>query len=225
MDTLPERPAKPVALETAPIRADFQSRLQALRDAAKAWGVQPDHPEGVFVSTMIGTQAGFAELALSLAEALRDVVVEARATAVEELARQRVVTHETRIALEEARGAIHNMERGARGAIQNLEVEKEKMTTQLIDRIVPDMIRGTRDALVIREHRHNRNVEWARAFGAGALMLGLVLLGYGWGTWSDWGMTSRIESIGRTIERCDITSKWTDDSGHRLCEMSDFVSN
>ena len=225
MDTLPERPAKPVALETAPIRADFQERLQALRDAARDWGLQPDHPEGVFVSTMIGTQAGFAELALSLAEALRDVVIEARATAEEELARQRVVTHETRIALEEARGAIENMERGARGAIQNLEVEKEKVTAQLIDRIVPDMIRGTRDALVIREHRHNRNVEWARALGAGALMLGLVLLGYGWGTWSDWGMTSRIESIGRAIERCDITSKWTDDSGHRLCEMSDFVSN
>src|SRR5260370_37639854 len=95
MDTVPGRPAKPVALETAPIRSDFQSRLQALRDAAKAWGVLPDHPEGVFVSTMIGTQAGFAELALSLAEALRDVGVEARATAVEGLGRQRVVAYQT----------------------------------------------------------------------------------------------------------------------------------
>src|SRR5260370_26540417 len=142
---------------------------------------------------MIGTQAGFGELALSLAEALRDVVAEARATAVEELARQRVVTYETRIALEEARGAIQNMERGARGAIQNLEVEKEKVSAQLIDRIVPDMIRGTRDALGIREHRHNRNVEWARALGAGALMLGLVLFGYGRGTRSGWGNSRPVE--------------------------------
>jgi hypothetical protein len=202
-------------------------RLMAnlLRTAARRECIEPDGPLGAWVDAQYHALMANADVAEHQRWLVTELLARLKLVAEEELARQRVVTHETRIALEEARGAIESMQNQARGAIERLEFEKEKVTTQLIDRIVPDMIRGTRDALVIREHRHNRNVEWARAFGAGALMLGLVLFGYGWGTWSDWGMTSRIENIGRAIERCDLTSKWTDDSGHRLCEMSDFVSN
>jgi hypothetical protein len=202
-------------------------RLMAnlLRTAARRECIEPDGPLGAWVDAQYHALMANADVAEHQRWLVTELLARLKLVAEEELARQRVVTHETRIALEEARGAIESMQNQARGAIERLECEKEKVTTQLIDRIVPDMIRGTRDALVIREHRHNRNVEWARAFGAGALMLGLVLFGYGWGTWSDWGMTSRIENIGRAIERCDLTSKWTDDSGHRLCEMSDFVSN
>jgi hypothetical protein len=202
-------------------------RLMAnlLRTAARRECIEPDGPLGAWVDAQYHALMANADVAEHQRWLVTELLARLKLVAEEELARQRVVTHETRIALEEARGAIESMQNQARGAIERLEFEKEKVTTQLIDRIVPDMIRGTRDALVIREHRHNRNVEWARAFGAGALMLGLMLFGYGWGTWSDWGMTSRIENIGRAIERCDLTSKWTDDSGHRLCEMSDFVSN
>ncbi len=215
----------PGALETAPMRADFQASLEALRSAAMEWGLQPEHPEGIFVSTMIGTQAGFAELALSLGEALHAIVRDARVTAEEELARQRVLTQQTRVALENASGAILNMEEGARVVIARLEGEKTKVTTQLIDRIVPDMIRGVKDALVIKERRRDQNMEWTRALGAAGLTLALVISGYVWGTWSDWGMSSRIESVGAAIERCQVTSKWADDKGHRLCQMSDFLRN
>ena len=220
-----ERPVQPAALETAPMRADFQARLEALKIAAKEWGLQPEHPEGIFVSTMIGTQAGFAELALSLGEALQAIVRDARATAEDELARQRVLTQQTRATLEDASAAIVNMEKGGRDALARLEVEKTKVTTQLIDRIVPDMIRGVKDALVIKERRRDRNMEWTRALGAGGIALALVVSGYVWGTWSDWGMASRIESVGAAIERCQVTSKWADDKGHRLCQMSDFLRN
>jgi hypothetical protein len=225
MDKLPERPAKPAALETAPMRADFQDRLQALREAAKTWGVQPDHPEGVFVSTMIGTQTGFAELALSLGEALYAIVREARATAEDELARQRVVTQQTRMMLDKASCAILGMEEGARLAIERIEIEKNQAVSGFLDSIVPDMVRGVRQALVIRERRYNHEAEWARAVGLGMLMLGLVLFGYGWGTWSDWGMASRVENIGAAIDRCQITSKWPDDKGKQLCELNDFLRN
>lgn len=207
------------------MRADFQARLETLRNAAEEWGVRPEHPEGIFISTMIGTQAGFADLALSLGESLHAIVRDARATAEEELARQRVLTQQTRVALENANGAILNMEEGARVVIARLEAEKTKVTTQLIDRIVPDMIRGVKDALVIKERRRDQNMEWTRAVGAAGLTLALVISGYVWGTWSDWGMSSRIESVGAAIERCQVTSKWADDKGHRLCQISDFVQN
>jgi hypothetical protein len=212
-------------LDLSELRARFSERLTAVATAARDWGVRPEYPEGVFISTMIGTQSGFADLALSLADELHAVVRQARATAVEELARQRVVTEETRYALGEASAAITNLKIGAKVAIQQIEAEKAAAMTKLIKSIVPEMVRGVRHALVIKERRYNHAVEWMRGLGIGALMLGLVLGGYVWGTWSDWGLTARVENIGSAIERCRLTSHWADDKGKRLCEMDDFVRN
>ena len=209
----------------ASLRIEFAARTKAVEAAARDWGIRPNYPEGVFVSAMLSTQAGFSDLALSLADVLQTVVSEARAAAEDELARQRVLTQQTRAALENASGAIFNMEKGGRDAIARLEVEKTKVTTQLIDRMVPDMIRGVKDALVIKERRRDRNLEWTRALGAGGIALALVVSGYVWASWSDWGMASRVESIGAAIEHCQLTSKWADDKGHRLCQMSDFIQN
>jgi hypothetical protein len=222
MDALPGRPAEFVALDTAPLRADFQAKLQALREAAEAWGVRPNHAEGMFVSTMIGTQSGFADLALSLAEALHNIVQNVRASAEDELAKQRVVTERTRQTLAKANGVIENLDRGARRAIEQIEVDKTAVLAQLVKDILPEMTRGVREALVIKQRRYNHEREWMRALGMGALMVGLVLTGYVWGTWSDWGMASRVENIGAAIERCQLTSHWEDDKGNRLCEIKDF---
>jgi hypothetical protein len=212
-------------LDLSEMRSRFADRLAAVETAARDWGVRPEYPEGVFVSTMIGAQAGFAELALSLGEALDGIVRKARATAEEELARQRVVTQQTRMALDRVSGAIVGLEEGSRLAIERIEIEKNQAVSGFLDSIVPDMVRGVRQALVIRERRYNHQAEWARAVGLGMLMLGLVLFGYGWGTWSDWGMARRVENIGAAIERCQITSKWADDKGRRLCVMNDFLQS
>lgn len=191
-------------------------RLMAnlLRTAAQRECIEPDGPLGAWVDAQYHALMANADVAEHQQWLVTELLARLKEVAEEELARQRVVTHETRIALTEARGAV-----------QNLELEKDKVTAQLINRIVPEMIQGTKAALVIRERRYNRNFECGRAFAAGALMLGLVLFGYGWGTWSDWGMSSRLESVGSAVERCQLTSKWTDDKGHRLCELSDFVRN
>jgi hypothetical protein len=215
-------PIKRVALETASMRADFQTRLQALRDAAQAWGVQPNHPEGLFVSTMIGTQSGFAELALSLAESLHAIVQDARAGAEDELAKQKAVTERTRQTLVKASGVIENLDRGAQQAIEKIEVDKTRVLKQLVQDILPEMTRGLRDVLVIKQRRYNHNLEFLRALCLGVLMVGMMLTGYFWGTWSDWGMAGRVETIGAAIERCQLTSHWEDDKGNRLCEMKDF---
>jgi hypothetical protein len=209
----------------AELRARFAEQLAAVEAAAREWGVRPDYPEAIFISSMIGTQGGFADIALSVAEALDAVVREARATAVEELARQRVVTEETRYALGEASAAVANMKNGAKVAIQQIEAEKTAAMTKLINSIVPEMVRGVREAVVIKERRYNHAVEWMRGLGIGALMLSLVLGGFIWGTWSDWGLTARIENIGSAIVRCQLTSHWADDKGKRLCEVDDFVRN
>ncbi len=223
MDTLPGRPAQPVALETAAIRADFQAQLQALRDAAKNWGLQPDHPEGVFISTMIGTQAGFADLAISLSEALHAIVLEARAIAGEELARQRVATAETKDATAKAWKATEGLEQAVREAIAKIETEKQAVVATLPDRMAIEMIRATRGELLSRYALLKTTIQWGASLGIGAVMVAMVIFGYAWGTWSDWGMTSRIEAVGAAVERCQVLPKWRDDKGHPLCEVSEFV--
>jgi hypothetical protein len=114
------RPGQPAALEIASIRADFEARLDALREAAEAWGVQPYHPEGIFLSAMVGTQAGFADLALSTAEVLHQIVTDAHATAEDELARQRVITERTRQTLAKASGSIDRLERNGHLAVHQI---------------------------------------------------------------------------------------------------------
>jgi hypothetical protein len=224
MESVGRRPHAPQPpLDLAELRTRFADRLAAVETAARDWGVRPEYPEGVFISTMIGTQAGFAELALSVGDALLTIVDRAKAAAEDELARQRVVTERTRQTLTKANGVIENLDRSARLAIEKIEVEKTEVLTQLVKDILPDMTRGVREALVIRERRYNHDLEWRRALGVGAVMVGLVLGGYLWGTWSDWGLTSRVESIGSAVERCQLTSPWADDKGNRLCEIKDFA--
>ncbi|WP_158803415.1 hypothetical protein [Acidisoma sp. L85] len=171
---------------------------------------------------MIGTQAGFAEVALGVADALLAIVERAKAAGEDELAKQRVVTERTRQTLAKASGVIENLDRGARRVIAQIEVDKTAALAQLVKDILPDMTRGVREALVIKQRRYNHNLEFVRALCLGALMVGLVLTGYVWGTWSDWGMAGRVEKIGAAIERCQLTPHWEDDKGNRLCEMKDF---
>ncbi|WP_159013275.1 hypothetical protein [Acidisoma sp. S159] len=204
------------------MRSRFADRLAAVETAARDWGVRPEYPEGVFISTMISTQAGFAEVALGVGDALLAIVERAKAAGEDELARQRVMTERTRQTLVKASGVIENLDKGARQAIDKIEVDKTVVLTQLVKDILPDMTRGVREALVIKQRRYNHNLEFVRALCLGVLMVGLVVTGYVWGTWSDWGMAGRVENIGAAIERCQLTSHWEDDKGNRLCEIRDF---
>jgi hypothetical protein len=208
---MPPAPVRASSLNTPPLRAAFGAKLEALKASARDWGVMPDHPEGAFISSMIGTQEGFAELALGLADQLHGIVDESRRLAQTELERQRT-------ALRQAEAAVEH----AKLASQRMEDEKQAVTRKLIAEVVPEMIKATKDAMIIRERRFNRNIEWGRALGTGALMVGLVLFGYVWGTWSDWGMSRRVETLGSAIRYCQDTSPWKDDKGNRLCDLRYF---
>jgi hypothetical protein len=220
-DGRPPGPIQP-PLDLAEMRSRFADRLAAVETAARDWGVRPEYPEGVFISTMISTQAGFAEVALGVGDALLAIVERAKAAGEDELARQRVMTERTRQTLVKASGVIENLDKGARQAIDKIEVDKTVVLTQLVKDILPDMTRGVREALVIKQRRYNHNLEFVRALCLGVLMVGLVVTGYVWGTWSDRGMAGRVENIGAAIERCQLTSHWEDDKGNRLCEIRDF---
>ena len=219
--TRPDRFETPI--DVIGLRSRFAERLAAVEAAAREWGVRPDYPEGVFVSAMINTQGGFAELALSLAEAMQSIIAEARAVADEELRRQRVATAETKDATKKAREAVEGVGQAVRDALAKVETQKQEVFTTLPDRMALEMIRATRGELLSRYALLRTTVQWGASFGIGVVMIALVLCGYVWGTWSDWGMTSRIQAVSAAVERCRVLPKWHDDKGHPLCEIGDFV--
>ena len=193
------------------LRLEFEVRLDNLRDAAALWGVRPHHPEGVFISSMISTQEGFVDAALCLMEGFRKILDGARVLHEDELARLRVSNERAQINLEVVRFAE-----------QNLDRKREEVTQQLTSRIVPDMVKAVQKAVVIREERFNkeRNLRWI--LGAGAAMLALVLVGYGWASWSDWGDSGRVVRLTAAIQRCVDKAHWADPQGHKLCDVEDF---
>ncbi len=195
------------------LRAGFEERLRALREAAKAWGVRSNSPEGAFISTMVGTQEGFVEVALGLASGLESVIADARAMAIASAEQQRKATAATQDALGLARQAAHV-----------LEAEKVRVTTEMVAKVAPQLVEGVRHALVIKERRFNRNLEWKRAALTGAAIFALVIGGYTWRTVQDWPLLSRVSYENTALQRCLDTSTMRTPEGHHLCDMNDFFS-
>ncbi len=184
------------------LRAGFEERLRALREAAKTWGVRSHSPEGAFISTMVGTQEGFVEVALGLASSLESVIADARAMAIESAEQQRKATAATQDALGLARQAAHV-----------LEAEKVRVTTEMVAKVAPQLVEGVRHALVIKEQRFNRNLEWRRAALMGAAIFALVIGGYTWRTVQDWPLLSRVSYENTALQRCLDTSNGQDAEG------------
>ena len=194
------------------LRAGFEERLRALREAAKTWGVRSHSPEGAFISTMVGTQEGFVEVALGLASGLEAVIADARTMAIESAEQQRKATAATQDALGLARQAAHV-----------LETEKVRVTSEMVAKVAPQLVEGVRYALVIKEQRFNRNMEWTRAALIGAAIFALVIGGYTWRTVQDWPLLSRVSYENTALQRCLDTSTARTAEGHRLCDMNDFL--
>lgn len=194
------------------LRAGFEERLRALREAAKTWGVRSHSPEGAFISTMVGTQEGFVEVALGLASGLEAVIADARSMAIESAEQQRKATAATQDALGLARQAAHV-----------LEAEKVRVTSEMVAKVAPQLVEGVRHALVIKEQRFNRNMEWTRAALIGAAIFALVIGGYTWRTVQDWSLLARVSYENTALQRCLDTSTARTAEGHRLCDMEDFL--
>lgn len=208
-----EQPEAVLSSEMASqLRAGFDERIQALREAAEDWGVKPHHPEGAFVSAMIGTQVGFVEVALGLAAGFEKVIADARTMAKESAKQQQLAT-----------AAAQQSLKLARSAADVLETEKVKVTTEMIKRVVPELVKGVREAVVIRERRYNRYVEWRRAILSGAALFGLVISGYIWRTVQDWSLLSQTSYENTAIQRCQDTSLYKDANGQLLCQLGDFL--
>lgn len=206
---------------TGKARADFLARLDEVKQAAREWGVSPEHPEGVFISAMLATQAGFGELALAAGEDMQAVmadIVERDGEAVAGVVASGMVLAEAEVAkLREARLAAEAALKQAQTSLRTLEIQKVTLTSEMVKVIAPGLRDELRQAVVIKERRRNRNVEWGRAAAAGTVVLGLVTGGYVLGTWDDRAMTA-------AVEQCELHPLQDTKTGQRYCPLEALLA-
>ena len=201
-------------------RAEFQARLDEVKRVAADWGARPEHPEGVFISAMLATQAGFADMALAAANDLRSTmggIIERQREAVGGVvADARAMTEAEVARLHGARRLAETELERAGTALRTLEIKKKTLTTEMVQVIAPGLREELKQAIVIRERRWNRNVEWGRYAAVAAVALGVFLGGYGWRTWQD-------AKTMAAVEQCDL-HPISDAKGTHYCFLEPLLS-
>lgn len=216
------------AVQTAPTRADqsnsddlmtvgeqararFDRLIADLEAAAAEWGLRPELPEWKFVSAMIQTQSGFADIANALTHELHSLIAAAKAAADVELERQRETTEALKFTLAQARSAI-----------KNVEAQTAAVASQMIQEATPQIVKGIRQAVVLRELRWNRNAEWGFAAAIGAGMLGLFLCGYSWRVSQEWHSIRLAQQTEAALGVC-LKDGPLDSQGRRYCPYDSFL--
>jgi hypothetical protein len=188
--------------------------IENLTIAARRECIEPEGPLGIWVESQHTAFRAMADLAEHQEKLVRDVAVEMKALAEEELAKLRVMLEMTRIALASARGAV-----------KDLETEKVRVVSEMVQIVAPEVVKGIKDAVVIRQVRYNQGVQWRRAAYVGGTILMLVVGGYSWRTAQDWQDTTIAPLARMALQHCQDTSKWIDDKGRRLCVITDFQAS
>lgn len=185
-----------------------------LTTAARRECIEPEGPLGIWVEAQQTAFLAMADLVEHQETLVQAVAVGMKALANEELTKLRVMLEMTRAALTTVRGAV-----------KNLETEKAQVVSEMIQIVTPQIVKGIKNALVIREVHYNQDVQWHRAGYAGAAILMLVVVGYVWRTAQDWQATTIAPLTSMALQHCQDTSKWVDDKGRRLCVMADFQAS
>ena len=208
--------ARSADLATAAARS--RDRLRATHTAAVAaaeeWGLRKGHPEWRFVSALLDAQASFADLAVEFADDLAMITSEHRVAAEAEFARQHRAVDETTAQLTQARGAI-----------RDLDVEKARMADEMLKAAIPKLVKGVKDAVVVREVWVSRGRLLQQALVAGAVAVALVVGGYSWRAAQVWVVSDAAIRNAEGIDNCKATSQWVDAEGHRLCRLDTFTAS
>ncbi len=174
----PTRPAAPVpsnpSEELAPV-------VSGVEEAARAWDIRGDLPEGRFVSALMAAIAGIGRVMDGSRAEFARLFDQQREAAKDELARAREITKAANTALSQARSAQISY-----------VVEQENVVIRMIDKTLPMFIERMQGVLVLREKRLNADIQRRRYAAVGAVTLGLFLGGYALRSWQDADATSLV---------------------------------
>lgn len=187
----------PIAVAAEELRASAEDMEQA------AWrtGLTPDEPLGIWVISLRRTLTNLANLAEGEAQGVSAVIEGTRKLVDAEITQLRTANE----------GAVRAMNE-ANAALSRAKVEAEKLTLKTLGDLAPKILEHIRDAVVIRERRYNRKVEWRRATLVGMSVLGLMVGGYSWREWQDHDANA---ALGRCLEH-----QFQTPNGDKFCPVS-----
>ena len=162
------------AVETEAARAarELAEVVRRTEIAAREWGVRPDHLEGRFVSALLGCLTWLGRIMQATVSDLKASSKETRAAVETELETLRTASKTALRVLQQAETALASS-----------DVQRQMAVGKFVETIAPQMVKVVGEAVVIRERRYNHRVHWGRAAGIAAVVGGLLLGGYVWGSW------------------------------------------
>lgn len=187
---------------------------EELRQAAERWGVRREHPEAAFVDTLIASHSELGEVLAAFAGDMEIIVQEARKAAEAEFARHHSAREDGKFILGQARGAI-----------RDIDVEKTRMADEMLVRAIPQLVKGVKDAVAVREVWVARGRSLRQAMLVAAATVAVFVGGYSWRTAQVWPVSDAALRNSEGIESCKATSHYVDEQGNRLCRLDAFTAS
>lgn len=189
----------------------FETTIQDLETASLNWAARPNSPESRFISAMIGSMRGFAELALSLASdgkeaiGILESVVDRRVQIAEK------DVEKMKLALEESASLLDK----AKQTLTLVEVDKERILKTAVSLMSADITEALRRPMLVRATNLNTERLWIRYMWAGAAAAGLLFLGLFMGELN----ATKPGMAELAIRQC-AANPVTDGKGKSYCDLS-----
>ena len=181
---------------------DLRASAEDMEQAAWREGIDPAGPLGVWVTALRRSLVNLADISEKQSQGVAAAIA----------ATQKLVDAEITQLREANRRAVQAMNE-ANAALSRAKVDAEKLTLKTIQDLGPKILAEIRDAVVVRERRYNRRVEWRRASLVAVAVLGLLLGGYSWRAWQDGNNASDA------LVRC-LKQPLQAPNGERYCSFS-----
>lgn len=201
-----------VETEAAKAARELEGVVRETEIAAREWGVRPDHLEGRFVSALLSTLTWLGRLIQAAAADLKASAKETRAASAAELETLRIANAAATKVLDQANTAL-----------TVAGIEQSKLIAQFVAVAAPQLIQAVGAAVVIRERRYNKKVQWGRAAGIASVALGLLGSGYVWGGWQSADEAAGAVALER-IRQCRATPVKDSRTGEAFCPLKHLLS-
>ena len=204
---VPAGPAGPVPAGNPPppsmaAEEDFSAVLHRVEDASKGWNIEPELPEGRFVSAMMAAIGWSGRVTQSAQAEWRSLFKSERDAAEMELARAREITKAVSAALGQARSAL-----------LGLQVERENVAVRMMHETMPLFAEKLKAVLVVREKGLADALRIRVLMMAAIGTLAIFVSGYGLRYWTD---SNAVGALGNCLAHA------VQAQGHVFCDVTSF---
>ena len=168
------------------------------------WGVRPEQTEGRFTSALLSAIQWSGRISQSAQAEFRALSKKQEDVAKLEHGRAQELAKATKATLEQARSALIN-----------LEIERENLTTRMLQETLPLFADKMQKVLTVRVKDETDVLRFRRVLLAGAATLAVFLCGFGLHAWED---SAKIAAMDTCLAR--LLPGQGANQGHTYCDVS-----